>query len=124
MLQTGSLVSSGDFSSTSRSRPSAFPLLNLLMRKRTFCPGIPFFTVTYLSSSARYTIPLFGKSTLSIVPSKICPFFISSSTFVSSASSQQNRQGAVHLPHPACILFHHFSIPDPSVSYTWSSSSK
>ncbi len=69
-------TSNGDFSSTSRSLPSAFPFRILLTENRTFCPGTPIFTITYLSSSGRNTFPLFGNSTFSIIPSRICPFFI------------------------------------------------
>ena len=68
------------FSNTSKSLPSAFPLRILLMEADTFCPGIVFFTITCLPSSV-LIIPLFGKSTRSITPSMICPFFINSSHF-------------------------------------------
>ncbi len=45
------------------------PLRILLTEIRTLCPGIPFFTITYLFSSGRNTFALFGKSTASITPS-------------------------------------------------------
>ena len=130
ILHTGSRVSSGDLSSTSSSFPSAFPLLNLLTAKRTFCPGIPFLTVTYLSSSGTYTIPLFGKSTLSIVPSNICLFFILSSSlymifkfpffFKNSAPLKRRiliptKQAGCSFPHPArmfCFSFSECITPD------------
>ena len=66
--------SNGDFSRTSRIRPSARPLRTLFTENRTFCPGTPFFTITVLPSTV--ICPLLGNATFSITPSNTCPFFM------------------------------------------------
>ena len=109
MEQTGFLVSSGDGSNTSRSLASTLPPLFLLIIKRTFCPGIPFFTITVCPSTT--TFPLFGNSICSMIPSYTSPFFICCPFFLFFLSAAFNRRKAPGSPPKlSCrFVYSHFN---------------